>query len=613
MRTRHPDSEHSLRPSPAKSVRAFIALALAAIVGTSAAAGCGTSNRESTGDTASAISRCQAGWHPVCDAPPDPSDLPGAPKTAPHVVCHCEQDPVVPPPSCTSGEKIASQTVSTARAVYSATSTVGVGEVTTQTNVTIDGATYVSRRETYTGKAFDIDVTYGAPALSPIHLVVHSNDGSHMSGTMNGRSVTGVVGAPGTLETYTFADGQPAPSPGISPDIQDQLKLLASALATAKCAPPTSAPDAGVHDATLAAAPRVESPTTFYPNPTTNDQFYGSSECESCRNKCSNTATACGASAAVACAGALIFYGACDAAAMAACATALIGCSDGCESKSGSCHPSDCGNDLIKCAAKDDQCTSNQTCCPKENKICGADCCTGNGALQYGCNPNAAGKPTGGCCPLDPVDGQWTNPCGPTCCGSNEQCANANMGLCCSAGHAACGGGCCNNPGDVCADKSVAASGHDDWCCPAGQGACNGDCCPTGQCRTGARTNTGETCCATELCNGVCCGGGACVNGACCFGPLDRTGRCCGLGETVVNGECCAQGQACGSTCCAEGLTCLNAATSKCGTPTNGCTAGKVTCDYGNTSYCCLPGQNCNGSSPGCCGGSDTAHPCIIH
>lgn len=611
-------------------------LVLLGLVGAPAATGCNIGEGP-IGDTAAGISGvggscktasdCQGHLPEFCITCGDGS------RGCPHFVCDegtctIETCPVAPPvgTTCTDDGLKAAQTVNTQAASYNRAITRDkTGNVTTTTTMAVGTASYVTEQITKTPQSTVMDWVYGPLVEGVQHVHLTSTDGVHFSGTFDTRSATAKLpSSPSGQVVLTFADGKPAPSLVVSSGAVTALQDLETAVSTSKCpaaaatataTPASTSPEGGaiLPEGTPVPSGGPSGPVS-YPNPTTNDDYGGSPACNNCLNNCNAALVICSSGGAIGCIFAGPWEGFCGAAAMYTCDAVWVACigpdpvfGAGCQGVGGPCDPGNCGG--MACNNGTDTCTSNDTCCPSSNKICGSECCAAGTANDYGCNPNAAGG-AGGCCPPDPNNGGWTNPCGPNCCAANEQCADASQGICCPAGLDACAGACCG-AGEACANPTGSLQGQPDFCCDSGQTACNGGCCPAGECQTGAITTSGQECCATPLCGGECCNGGSCVNNQCCYGPTDSSGQCCGLADTVVNGSCCAQSQACGSVCCGAGTSCLDAATGQCGTPPNTCTGGLVVCNYGTSSYCCYADQNCNASMPGCCGGSE-GPSCII-
>jgi hypothetical protein len=119
------------------------------------------------------------------------------------------------------------------------------------------------------------------------------------------------------------------------------------------------------------------------------------------------------------------------------------------------------------------------------------------------------------CCPTRCV-GFVGGTSGEECCGSDETCLNAALGLCCSAGKQPCGGQACCASDQTC----ISTSPSQGTCCP-NDSACGNACCTsegffTSYCADRASSlccHTGEVPCA-----GVCCGGShECKNDVCVF------------------------------------------------------------------------------------------------
>jgi hypothetical protein len=182
-----------------------------------------------------------------------------------------------------------------------------------------------------------------------------------------------------------------------------------------------------------------------------------------------------------------------------------------------------------------------------------------------GCN--ATGAP---CCPVA---------CGEVaCCGSDETCLNAEIGLCCSPGKTPCvgeeccsstqvcistgpnAGTCCepeNLCGNTCCEPTDTCIEDASLCCPAGNAPCQNKCCPAGETCLG-----NGNCCRPDLaCGSACCDelDAACIpsQSLCCgFSTVACNNQCCAVGEGCVNGTCCPQERICSGQCCPEGQGC---------------------------------------------------------
>jgi hypothetical protein len=138
------------------------------------------------------------------------------------------------------------------------------------------------------------------------------------------------------------------------------------------------------------------------------------------------------------------------------CGQTCCGPSEVCGFGNECCNPGDlCGGECCDAA----HCLNGTTCC-KNGTQCGSECCTGFG--ETCCNGSCCQGAcvAGQCCPLDRA-------CGPSCCASNNYCANAQTGQCvqCPSGQAPC-----DHP-----------SPGDQTCCPNGKECCGNACCDVGK------------------------------------------------------------------------------------------------------------------------------------
>ncbi len=414
--------------------------------------------------------------------------------------------------------------------------------VETETLVEADGELVMRIVESWEADRHEVIVEYGplVPGLTEATAMV---DAGMLVGTVNDRSIVGVPidQADGNI---SFEDGDPAPDPGTTPELESGLSdLFQAAVTAAETCDGSEASALSTIEQKLAGSGLAEK---------RGDRGHVSlasftSGCLGCKGACYGVLAGCAAAAAAGCVAALVAYAACVIPAEAGCLIAFGSCIAICNMDGKPCCPVGCGDG---CCLSSETCLnpSDELCCGEAQTTCfGNECCDAN-EICFDSGPNAQT-----CCPV-------TSRCGDACCASSEICGIEEISLCCETNQTGCIDKCCNE------DNCINDNG-------------TGLCCDT------------ENICGDAGTAQVCCGDlDTCVKGTtnrCCgFDSPPCGSGCCNVGEQCLAGNnCCPSERVCpGNVCCSEG--------SGCNLQTNTC----VACPQAGQHYCQEAGTCCASS-----------------
>lgn len=406
----------------------------------------------------------------------------------------------------------------------------------TDTLVNADGELLMRILESWDAEQHEVTVEYG-PRVPGLTMVTAVLEDGVLNGTVNGRDIVPMAIEVADPDEIEFEDGNPAPDPGTTPEIETGLSDLFQAASTAaqKCE------GGDAEAASLLTAKRGDrghvSLATF------------TSGCLGCKGACYGILAGCAAVAAAGCIAALIAYAACVIPAEAGCLIAFGSCLAICNMDGKPCCPVGCGDG---CCLTEEICLnpSAELCCRQGQFSCFGNECCDNSEICFDSGPNVQT-----CCPVN-------DRCGEQCCIGGDICGVEEASLCCEAHQTGCIDRCCNE--DNCINEG-------------GQGLC----CDT------------DNICGDSGSNQVCCAPlDTCVRGTtnyCCgFDSPPCGGGCCAVGETCLEGtNCCPPERVCpGNICCSEGSGC-NLQTDTC-----------VDCPLPGHHYCQQAGTCCANETP---------------